>query len=87
MPYFVANEEVSENDLLARTIEEFSEQNIIIYPNSTVNKVDSENKEVYYVSNNKQHSLSYDKLVVATGAKPIVPSFATVNNKNIFYSY
>lgn len=84
LPYFVANEEVSENDLLARTIEEFSEQNIIIYPNSTVNKVDSENKEVYYVSNNKQHSLSYDKLVVATGAKPIVPSFATVNNKNIF---
>ncbi len=84
LPYFVANEDVSEDELLARTIDEFAEQNITIHPESTVIKIDPETKKVIYLNNNKENELAYDKLVIATGAMPIVPSFINVNNKNIF---
>lgn len=84
LPYFVANEDVSEDELLVRTIDEFAEQNITIHPESTVIKIDPETKKVIYLNNNKENELAYDKLVIATGAMPIVPSFINVNNKNIF---
>ncbi|AGR40973.1 CoA-disulfide reductase [Spiroplasma taiwanense] len=80
LPYFVANNFTDENILIARTKDDFEKTGIKIYSNINVNTVDFENKKVFF--NNQQ--LEYDNLVIAVGAKPIIPNIKGINGKSVF---
>lgn len=84
LPYFVANPSLKPTDLLARTVEQFVEQDILVYSESVVKKIDAENQKVWYEKNNQLLELDYDKLVISTGAKPIVPPIKGIDLPNIF---
>ncbi|AUM62511.1 CoA-disulfide reductase [Spiroplasma monobiae] len=80
LPYFVANNFENKNNLIARTKEEFEKNDIKIISNSKVDSIDFENKKAFH--NGKAES--YDKLVIAVGAKPIVPNIKGVDGENVF---
>lgn len=84
LPYFVANPSLKPNDLLARTVEQFLEQDILVYNESIVKKIDPDQQKVWYEKDNQLLELEYDKLVITTGAKPIIPPIKGIDLPNIF---
>lgn len=62
-------------DSLVRMTGETSAQtaNITLISHSTVTHIHSDKKTLIYQKNNKNHEVSYDNLVLATGAMPIYP--------------
>ncbi|AUF83767.1 CoA-disulfide reductase [Mesoplasma syrphidae] len=80
IPYYIGNHFDNSQTLIARTVEKFREQKIEVIINSNVTKIDFKNHEVYY-NNNVEY---YDNLVIATGAKPIIPSIENISGNNIF---
>ncbi len=47
--------------------------------NSTVNKIEFDEKIVCYAQNNNLKSVNYDKLIIAAGSKPFIPLLKTDN--------
>lgn len=87
LPYYVGGIIKEKQELLVRSPEDFkNEQGIDIYIDHEVKKIDASEKKVT-VENLKSGEISefpYDKLIIATGASPIVPPLENVNLKNIF---
>ncbi|QHX36511.1 CoA-disulfide reductase [Spiroplasma sp. BIUS-1] len=80
LPYFVANNFDNKNNLIARTIEEFKNNEIKVISNSKVKSIDFKSKKAFYNDQFEQ----YDNLVIAVGAKPIVPNIKGVEADNVF---
>ncbi|WP_339021488.1 CoA-disulfide reductase [Spiroplasma endosymbiont of Atherix ibis] len=80
LPYFVANNFEDKNNLIARTKEQFEKQGIKVISNSKVESIDFKDKKVFF--NNEFEN--YDNLVIAVGAKPIVPNIKGVEGENVF---
>ncbi|AGR41974.1 CoA-disulfide reductase [Spiroplasma diminutum] len=80
LPYFVANNFEEKNTLIAREKEKFEESNIKIISNSKVESVNFKENKVFYKDNYE----TYDKLVIAVGAKPIRPNIKGIEGENIF---
>ncbi len=86
LPYFIENIIQSPDSLILRTPEDFKKENIDIHIKQKCIKVDTKNKIVTIedlVSNNI-YNVSYDVLVLATGARPIIPNIRNIDLKNIF---
>ena len=75
MPYNIADPERPIEDLVVRTADVFREkQGINLLTGHEVQKIDPENKTVSGTTREgKAFKLPYDKLLIATGAAPIVP--------------
>lgn len=87
LPYYIGGIIKEKQELLVRSPEDFKrEQGIDIFTEHEVKKIDvSEKKvEVLDLRNGKTSEFSYDKLIIATGASPIVPPLENVNLANIF---
>lgn len=80
LPYVVSGEIQNQNDLLSRSITEFEKSGIKIVTDSMVEKIDFDKKIIY--GNNFEDN--YDKLVIATGAKPIMPQIPGINGECIY---
>ncbi|AOG60237.1 NADH oxidase [Spiroplasma helicoides] len=80
LPYFVSNNFDNKEMLIARTKEQFEQSGIVVKTNSRVSSIDFDSKTVYF--NDKQDT--YEKLVIAIGAKPIIPNTSWKNLKNSF---
>ncbi len=80
LPYFVGNNFSDQNTLISRTPSEAIDSGIDVRINHTVEKID-QFKKIVIVNGEKY---SYDKLIIATGATPIVPPFATIDNERVF---
>ena len=80
LPYYVSGEVEDIKDLQAKTIEDFKKEGIEVLLNHEVTKVDFNKKVVY----GKDFEESYDKLVVASGASPIVINFGGKSYDNVF---
>ncbi len=86
LPYFIENIIQNPETLIIRTSEDFQKQNIDIHLNQRCLSVNTDDKTVLIqdlISGNK-YETSYDVLVLATGAVPIMPHIANINLKNIF---
>lgn len=70
IPYFIAGEFDDINQLTARPIEEFEKIGIDIRQFHTVTGIDPANKRI---TANQDIFFDYDKLLIATGASPIIP--------------
>jgi NADPH-dependent 2,4-dienoyl-CoA reductase/sulfur reductase-like enzyme len=87
MPYYIGGQVESEENLIARTPEVFREkQNIDVRIRHEVIEIDVENKRVKVKNLDKEEDFreTWDELLIATGASPIVPSMQGVDARGIF---
>jgi NADPH-dependent 2,4-dienoyl-CoA reductase/sulfur reductase-like enzyme/rhodanese-related sulfurtransferase len=87
LPYYIGGIIKEKQELLVRSPEDFkNEQGIDIFIEHEVKKIDSTEKKVVVedLKSGKTREFPYDKLIIATGASPIVPPLDNVNLKNIF---
>ena len=87
IPYYVGGLVESKSDLIAKNPEYFSnELGIDMHLNCRVKKIQPDSKKIIVLDEltGKEFEDSYDKLVIAVGAKPAVPGFLSSNLKNIF---
>ncbi len=80
LPYYVQEQFTNKDEMFARTPMQVIDSGIDVRVLHRVTNIDYAQKKV--VANDT--SFEYDKLVIATGAKPIVPRFAKVDNKQVF---
>ncbi|NFI93131.1 CoA-disulfide reductase [Clostridium botulinum] len=86
LPYFVGNFFEDSQNMIARTPEEFIKSGVDVKTNHEVVNIDFNNKLVT-VKNLKagsQFNDKYDKLMIATGARSIIPPIKNVNLKNVY---
>jgi NADPH-dependent 2,4-dienoyl-CoA reductase/sulfur reductase-like enzyme/rhodanese-related sulfurtransferase len=87
LPYYIGGIIKEKQELLVRSPQDFKlEQGIDIYTEYEVKKINPSEKSVT-VENLKTGEISqysYDKLIIATGASPIVPPLENIGLANIF---
>jgi NADPH-dependent 2,4-dienoyl-CoA reductase/sulfur reductase-like enzyme len=72
LPYYVSDENDDLNKLRIRSVEEFAKSGIEVLTHHEVVSVDPIKKEVTVKNKDKTFTDTYDNLVVATGASPII---------------
>ncbi len=75
LPYYVEGEIEKKEDLVVRWPRQFREQGIEVYTHSEVKAIDVDKGEVevYHAQEGQTRRYPFDALVVATGARPLVP--------------
>lgn len=86
LPFFIEGNFNEEDMLIARTVEEFEADNIHIHLLNRVTKIFPDKKQILVMDmqKNQEFSVDYDKLVIATGARPFIPQITNYNLKNVF---
>ncbi len=87
LPYFIAGDILDASLLSVQTPLSLERRfNVKVKINHEVVYIDRKNKRVEVVDkiNHKKFFDNYDKLVIATGSSPIVPSFVNIKSKRIF---
>jgi CoA-dependent NAD(P)H sulfur oxidoreductase len=86
LPYVISGDVPRFEDLVARTPETFAKQGIKVLTRHEVTKVDYAGRqlEVRDHLENRTFNESFDKLVIATGAKPIKPKLDGIELGHIF---
>ncbi len=86
LPYYIENIIQSPETLIMRTPADFQKQNIDIHLKQKCIKINTDDKTVQIedlISGNK-YEVSYNTLVIATGAIPDLPNISNRNLKNIY---
>lgn len=86
LPYYIGGIIKESKELIMRTPDDFKKQDINIHTKQKCINVDTRNKKVTIedlISKNI-YEVNYDVLVLATGAKPIIPNIRNIDLKNIF---
>jgi len=87
MPYYIANPEGDYKDLIVLSVEDaINKRGIDVRTNHLALGISVNEKRVFYkeLTSGKEKSIDYDRLVIATGASPIKPPIAGVDNDNVF---
>ena len=71
---------MKKEELFLKTFEDYSEHGIRVILGNKVSRVDAQIKEVVI----EDKSIQFDKLVLATGSKPILPPIKGVDKKGVF---
>lgn len=72
--------EMMKGEVFLKHFEDYSKENIEILLDQKVYEIDSGKKSVMLGN----RSIRYDKLIIATGSRPVVPRIEGVNNKKVF---
>ncbi|MGR6835216.1 FAD-dependent oxidoreductase [Syntrophomonas erecta] len=86
LPYFIGDRIHSERKLIARTIEQFTEQNIKVHIATRVLDIYPDKKSLLIRDARTSTELEtpYDRLVLATGARPVKPALEGINLNGVF---
>lgn len=86
LPYYIQGNFEDYRTLLVRSPEEFEAQGVEVFLRHKAIKLlpDSQQVLILNLDNNRSHLVDYDKLVIATGARPTIPDIKDVNLKNVF---
>ena len=86
LPYFIEGNFEDYRQLLVRLPEEFEKVNVHIHLKNRAVKIIPESKQVLVQDLITQNAylVEYDKLIIATGARPVIPNIKNVNLPNIF---
>jgi CoA-dependent NAD(P)H sulfur oxidoreductase len=88
LPYFIANPSQKAEELIALTPETAAEKkHVIVKTLSEVLKIEPKEKKVAVrnAADNSEENYSYDKLIIATGASPVIPKINGVENEKVFF--
>lgn len=85
LPYYVGGFFDDSNEMIARTPEAFREAGVEIHTEHEVTNVDFSNKKVTVKNLNTNEVLeeSYDKLMIASGARAIIPPIKNIDLENV----
>ena len=86
LPYYIEGNFEDYRLLLVRSAEEFEEVNVHIHLKHRAVKIVPESKQVLIQNLDTQKAFlaEYDKLIIATGARPIIPKIKNVHLPNVF---
>lgn len=86
MPYFIKGTFDDVNRLFARSVEDFEAQGINIHLLHKCIKLlpDIQSVVIKKLETGEEKVISYDKLILATGAKPFLPPIKNLHYKNIY---
>jgi len=84
LPYWAAGQVALESQLIARSPEKHRENGIDVRMGHEAVALDIEAQTVTVVANGQESDLTYDELVIASGARPVVPPLAGVDAPNVF---
>lgn len=86
LPYFVGEEFEDPNEMFARTPQQIRNSGIQLFTKHQVQSVDVANKVVKGINleNDETFVKSYDRLMIATGAVPVVPPVAGTEADNVY---
>lgn len=80
LPEYIAGK-LERKSVHLKTFEDYLRENIDCLPGQKVHEIDVRNKRVFVGSG----SIPYDKLILATGAKPIIPKIEGLDKKGVFF--
>lgn len=87
LPYYIQGLIEEEQSLVARTKEQFNKQGIDVYMGHRALAINPSDKTIVVLdATNNEIVVSYDKLVIATGARAAVPSFAMGKHWNNLFT-
>ncbi len=86
LPYYIEGNFEDYRMLLVRSPEEFEKSGVNIHLKHRCAKIMPCCKQILIedLDNNKAELVDFDKLIIATGARPIIPPIKNINLKNIF---
>jgi CoA-dependent NAD(P)H sulfur oxidoreductase len=86
LPYFLSGVVDERDDLVARTPEEFAEKGVEVRVRHRVEKIDSEGKKlsVRGLESGETFEDAYDRLVIATGARAVLPPISGADLDGVF---
>lgn len=86
LPYYVGDFFQNPNWMIARKVERMREEGVDVQTRHQVLRVKPEEKkvEVKNLETDKVFEVSYDKLMIATGANVVMPPFDNIDLENIF---
>lgn len=85
LPYYIGGFFEDSREMIARTPEQFKESGVEIHTKHEVIDVDFSNKKlkVKNLENNEILEDNYDKLMIASGARAIIPPIKNINLENV----
>lgn len=86
LPYYLGGQFEDPNEMFARTVDQMKASGLNILVKHQALSVDVENKTVSVKNlvDNSLLELSYDRLMIATGARPSMPPIAHVDAPNVY---
>ncbi len=86
LPYYIEGNFEDYRMLLVRSPEEFESTGVHIHLKHRAVKIIPESKQVLIQDLNTQKAflVEYDKLILATGARPVIPKIKNINLPNVF---
>jgi CoA-dependent NAD(P)H sulfur oxidoreductase len=86
LPYLISGVVESRDDLVARTPEEFAEKDVEVLTRHRVEEISPDRKSlvVRNLVTGNEFEDSYDRLIIATGARAVLPSIAGVELEGVF---
>jgi NADPH-dependent 2,4-dienoyl-CoA reductase/sulfur reductase-like enzyme len=84
MPYFIAGDIADHRDLIVRTPVQMAKQGVTVYVHHKVTAIDTQARTVTVCSPEGESVQAYDKLVIATGARPTLPPLHGLDLEGVF---
>lgn len=86
LPYYLGNQFEDENEMFARTPEQMIASGVNLKLQSEVVSVDFDEKKVLIkdLKTDEKYEQAYDKLMIATGASPIMPNIEGIYADNVY---
>ncbi len=86
LPYFAGDVVKDYQDLMIRTVEEFEQEGIQVELDHEVTHIDTTNHTVTVADKHHNRSFedTYDRLIIATGANPIIPPIEGIDDVPIY---
>lgn len=80
LPYYAQGVIEDKGDLFARSVDEFARQGVNVHTQSKVHSIKPEEKVVWVEHADGSYTWeAYDKLIIATGARPVVPDLPGID--------
>ena len=83
LPYYIEGNFEDYRTLLVRSPEEFKQSGVDVFLEHKVTKILPQNKEIQLENG---ETVPYDKLIIATGARPKIPDIKGINGANNIFT-
>ncbi len=86
LPYYIEGNFIDYKALLVRSVEEFKASGIDVYLESKVEKILIPQQQVLVCTKTDARLVNYDRLIIATGARPFIPKIGGYENFDNVYT-